>query len=46
MSVKQICFESGFNNFSCFYQYFKKATGKTPVDYQIEYKKGITILQR
>ncbi len=37
-SIKQICYESGFNNFSCFYQYFKKITGKTPHAYQMEYK--------
>lgn len=37
-SVKQICYESGFNNFSCFHRYFKKLTGKTPQGYQKEYK--------
>ena len=37
-SVKQICYESGFNNFSCFHQYFKKLTGKTPQSYQKEFK--------
>ncbi|MEO6849921.1 MAG: AraC family transcriptional regulator [Mucilaginibacter sp.] len=37
-SVKQVCYESGFNNFSCFHQYFKKLTGKTPQSYQGEYK--------
>ncbi|WP_184543182.1 AraC family transcriptional regulator [Mucilaginibacter sp. FT3.2] len=37
-NIKQICFESGFNNFSCFHQYFKKITGKTPQAYQLEYK--------
>jgi len=37
-SVKQICYESGFNNFSCFHRYFKKQTGKTPQGYQKEYK--------
>ena len=37
-SVKQICYESGFNNFSCFHRYFKKLTGKTPQSYQKEYK--------
>ena len=43
MSVKQICFESGFNNFSCFHEYFKKATGKTPMGYQMEYEKGLAL---
>ncbi|WP_183559617.1 AraC family transcriptional regulator [Mucilaginibacter sp. SP1R1] len=37
-SIKQICYESGFNNFSCFHQCFKKITGKTPLTYQMEYK--------
>ena len=37
-NVKQICYESGFNNFSCFHQYFKKITGKTPQNYQKAYK--------
>lgn len=37
-SVKQICYESGFNNFSCFHQNFKNITGKTPQHYQREYK--------
>jgi AraC-like DNA-binding protein len=37
-SIKQICYESGFNNFSSFHQYFKKITGKTPQNYQREYK--------
>lgn len=33
MDIKQICFESGFNNFSCFHKQFKAITGKTPKDY-------------
>ena len=33
-SIKQICFESGFNNFSCFHKYFKSITGFTPQVYQ------------
>ena len=33
-SVKQICHDSGFNNFSCFYKKFKEVTGKTPAAYQ------------
>jgi AraC-like DNA-binding protein len=37
-NIKQICSESGFNNFSCFHQYFKKITGKTPQAYQLEYR--------
>ncbi|MGY0036625.1 AraC family transcriptional regulator [Pedobacter sp. NJ-S-72] len=38
-SVKQICYDSGFNNFSCFHNNFKRMTGKTPQDYQKEYNK-------
>ena len=34
LSIKQICYESGFNNFTGFYKYFKLITGKSPMDYQ------------
>lgn len=34
LDVKQICFESGFNNFTCFHKSFKAITGKTPKAYQ------------
>lgn len=37
MSIKQLCFESGFNNFSCFHKNFKQIMGKTPQSYQKEY---------
>lgn len=37
MSVKQLCFESGFNNFTCFHKNFKAITGKSPLDYQKVY---------
>ena len=37
-SIKQVCYESGFNNFSCFHQNFKTITGKNPLNYQKEYK--------
>ncbi|RYY56302.1 MAG: AraC family transcriptional regulator [Chitinophagaceae bacterium] len=33
-TLKQVCFESGFHNFSSFHKYFKLVTGKTPLDYQ------------
>ncbi|WP_461453353.1 AraC family transcriptional regulator [Mucilaginibacter sp.] len=36
-SVKQICYECGFNNFSCFHRVFKRLTGKTPQAYQDDY---------
>ncbi|MDO1445541.1 helix-turn-helix domain-containing protein [Rhodocytophaga aerolata] len=34
LSVKQLCYESGFNNFTCFHKNFKAITGKSPLDYQ------------
>ena len=34
MDMKQVCYESGFNNFSSFHKSFKMVTGKTPKDYQ------------
>jgi len=34
LSIKEICYESGFNNFSSFYKYFKQVKGKTPLSYQ------------
>lgn len=37
MNTKQLCFESGFNNFSCFHKKFKLITGKTPLAYQREF---------
>ena len=35
--IKQICFESGFNNFSSFHTFFKSITGKSPLCYQKEF---------
>ncbi len=43
MSVKQLCYESGFNNFSCFHKYFKAITGKSPLDYQKVYANKPTV---
>lgn len=34
MGIKQICYDSGFHNFTCFYKQFKQITGKTPAGYQ------------
>jgi len=39
LSVKQLCFESGFNNFTTFYKSFKSITGITPNAYQMEFVK-------
>ena len=38
-SITDICFESGFNNFSHFNKLFKKFTGKSPLKYRNEMKK-------
>ncbi|HTJ49644.1 MAG TPA: AraC family transcriptional regulator [Cyclobacteriaceae bacterium] len=37
LSIKQLCYESGFNNFTCFHKNFKAITGKSPQKYQQEY---------
>lgn len=37
LSMKQLCFESGFNNFSCFHKNFKMITGKSPQKYQQDF---------
>jgi AraC-like DNA-binding protein len=37
LSIKQICYESGFNNFAGFHKYFKQLTGKSPLIYQKEF---------
>ena len=37
-SITDICFESGFNNFSHFNKLFKHYTGKTPLKYRNEMK--------
>jgi AraC-like DNA-binding protein len=40
VSIKQVCYESGFNNFTGFYKYFKQITGKSPLNYQKEFTAG------
>jgi AraC-like DNA-binding protein len=37
-SITDVCFESGFNNFSHFNKLFKQITGKTPLKYRNEMK--------
>src|SRR5687767_1915324 len=37
LSIKQLCYESGFNNFTSFHKYFKIITGKSPLNYQKEF---------
>lgn len=39
MCMKQLCFECGFNNLSCFHKNFKMIMGMTPQTYQNEYLK-------
>jgi len=34
LNIKEICDESGFNNFSSFHKHFKEIKGKTPLSYQ------------
>ncbi|CAG4993239.1 HTH-type transcriptional activator RhaR [Dyadobacter sp. CECT 9275] len=38
LSVAQICYESGFNNFANFNKYFKINTGMSPLQYQKNYR--------
>lgn len=40
LNVKQVCYESGFNNFASFHKYFKQVTGKSPLAYQKEFMNG------
>lgn len=37
INVKQVCYESGFNNFTSFHKFFKQITGKSPLHYQKEF---------
>lgn len=37
LNIKQLCYESGFNNLASFHKYFKITTGKSPISYQKEY---------
>lgn len=39
LSVKEICFETGFHNFAGFHKYFKQITGKSPLNYRRAYLK-------
>lgn len=42
LSVKQLCYESGFNNFTSFHKYFKMITSKSPLSYQKEFMGQLT----
>ncbi|QIL37880.1 AraC family transcriptional regulator [Pedobacter sp. HDW13] len=37
LNIKQLCYESGFNNMASFHKYFKMNTGKSPLSYQKEF---------
>lgn len=41
MSVKQLCFESGFMNFSCFHKRFRAVTGQSPHSYRQAFTKPV-----
>ncbi|MCX2473504.1 AraC family transcriptional regulator [Pedobacter sp. MC2016-05] len=36
LSIKEVCYESGYSCFTSFYKHFRKITGKTPLVYQKE----------
>jgi AraC-like DNA-binding protein len=40
ISIKQLCYESGFNNFTCFHKNFRQITGQSPQSYQQEHGIG------
>lgn len=42
LSIKQLCYESGFNNFTSFHKYFKLITNKSPLTYQKEFMGQLT----
>lgn len=37
MTIYEVCYDSGFNNLSNFNRYFKKLTGKTPLEFKKEH---------
>jgi AraC-like DNA-binding protein len=38
LSVKQVCYECGYRNFSCFHKIFKEITGRTPMLYKQQFE--------
>ncbi len=38
LPVSQVCYDSGFNQFSTFNKYFREITGKSPIQYRKEFK--------
>lgn len=41
MTIQQVCFDSGFNNLSYFFRFFKRKTGMTPKEYRNLFLFGI-----
>lgn len=39
LTVKEICYDCGFYNFTSFHKYFREITGKTPLKYQQAFSK-------
>jgi AraC-like DNA-binding protein len=39
LSIKRLCYESGLNNFASFHKAFRIITGKSPLNYQKEFRK-------
>ena len=37
LCLKQLCYESGFNNFTSFHKYFKLIMGKSPLNFQKQF---------
>jgi transcriptional regulator GlxA family with amidase domain len=35
LNIKEVCYESGFQNFSCFHRRFKEITGQSPQNYRV-----------
>lgn len=44
LCLKQLCYESGFNNFTSFHKYFKMITGKSPLNYQKQFVDGSSLI--
>ncbi len=42
MSITEVCYASGFNNFSHFHKQFKEITGKSPSEYRNQFKNILT----
>nr|WP_294896641.1 AraC family transcriptional regulator [uncultured Pedobacter sp.] len=43
LSIKELCYECGFNNFSSFHKYFKLITGLSPLSYKKEINPGLNL---